>query len=204
MLLVGLTGNYGMGKSTVLRMFRELGAVTIDTDEIVDGLLKDESVLEKISMAFGNDVFSNNGSLNRPKIASVIFSNGRMRDALERILHPLVFEKIDEVLGEIGRKESEAKVVVIEIPLMFERGYVRQFRRTITVYADDDVSLLRLERSGIGRDSALLRRDAQMDIKEKIARADFTIDNSGTIEETETRVKEVYGRLLKELSERHE
>lgn len=199
MLVVGLTGNYGMGKSTVLRMFRDLGAVTLDADKVVDMLLDDADVLRRIRDTFGNGVFSKEGSLDRSTLASIIFKDKEKRDSLEGILHPLVFEKIEDFLAEIGETETGEEIVVVEIPLLFEKGYTGRFDWKITVYAEEDIALKRLEGKAIGREGAVVRLKAQMPIKEKIRMADFAINNSGTLEETEKQVREIYDKLLVDL-----
>ncbi len=199
MLVVGLTGNYGMGKSTVLEMFRELGADTIDADEIVDGLLKDEHVLDNIRRAFGDNVFLKDGRLDRAYIASLIFSDKKMRDTLEGLIHPLVFDRIEHLLKKIREKETEEKVVVIEIPLMFETGRNGQFHKTVTVHADEGVALRRLKEKGVSPDDAQSRMRTQMTIDEKIRRSDFAIDNSGDRDETKSQVRKIYNRLLLDL-----
>lgn len=199
MLVAGLTGNYGMGKSTVLRMFRDLGAVTLDADRIVDTLLKDAAVLRKVRETFGTGVFSKDGDLDRPALAAVIFGDREKRDSLEGILHPLVFEKIESFLESMGEEGSAERIVLVEIPLLFEKGYTRRFYRKITVYADEDTTFRRLEEKGIGRDSAVTRLNAQMPIGEKMRMADFAIDNSGAPEETRKQVVEIYDRLLKDM-----
>lgn len=199
MLIVGLTGNYGMGKSTVLDIFRELGAVTIKTDGIVRSLLNDPEVLRKIREVFGNRVFRDDGSLNRSSVASLVFRDEKLRDDLERLLHPLVFQEIGYIIDRIGRESSPDKVVIIEIPLLFEKEYAARFRKTITVYADQETAIKRLEKSGISRSDSGARLGVQMPIAEKMRRADFCINNSGTIEETRAQVKLVYDRLLGEV-----
>lgn len=198
MLVVGLTGNYGMGKSTVLEMFRKMGAATIDSDEIVDGLLSEEVVLSSIRTAFGDGVFLKDGALNRTLVASLIFKDKKMRESLEGIIHPLVFEKIEQSLKRIREKEAGDKVVIIEIPLLFEAGRLRGFDRTITVHADRATVLRRLQKKGIGTDDAEARLGSQMAIEEKMDRADFAIDNNGGPGETEIRVRQIYDRLLAE------
>ena len=196
MLIVGLTGNYGMGKSAVLEIFRELGATTLDVDKIVDGLLKNTSVLERMRRAFGDCVFFEDGQLDRTKVAVMIFGDGEKRSVLEGILHPLVFEEIEEFLKVAAGTDSDNGVAVIEIPLMFEKEQVGRFHKTITVYADEDAVFRRLGERGIGRDKAEARLRAQMDIAEKMRRADFVIDNSGPIDETRTKVMNIYRKLL--------
>ncbi len=196
MIIVGLTGNYGMGKSTVLRMFRELGALTMDADQIVDALLKEEPVLAKIKEAFGEQVFTVSGSLDRARLASIVFKDADMRKLLEGIIHPLVFERIEQFLSKVDKKGPVNKVVVIEIPLMFESGRLDRFHKTITVYAERDVALRRLADKGVGREEAESRLATQMNIDEKIRRSDFVVDNSGGPEKTRAQVNDIYQRLL--------
>jgi dephospho-CoA kinase len=194
-LLVGLTGNYGMGKSTVLALFEKRGAVVIDSDETVKSLLQERDVLERIKGLLGDEVFLENDGLNTKKVADVVFHNDALRRALEDILHPLVFERIDLFLGKIV---DENKVVLAEVPLLFERGYESRFDKTITVSAEEKAALDRLEKRGISREEALLRLKTQLPIEDKGRRADFVIDNNKSLEETKSQVEAIYQELLRE------
>jgi dephospho-CoA kinase len=191
-LVVGLTGNYGTGKSSVLSIFGELGAFVVDADRIVDSLLEEGSIMGKIREMMGGQVFSEDGSLDRAKVAALIFERRELRDALEALLHPLVFQRMEDILGDA---EDAWSIAVVEVPLLFERGYAARFDRTITVYAGEEVSLRRLEKSGVRREDALARMRAQMPILEKTERSDYVIDNSGSIDRTRDRVEEIYGLL---------
>jgi dephospho-CoA kinase len=184
-----------MGKSSVLSLFKKFGALTINTDEIVGSLLKEGGALEKIKGLLGREVFLGNGSLNTKNVADVIFRDDSLRRSLEDILHPLVFERINLLLDEIGDGDQ---VIVIEIPLLFERGYEGRFDKTVTVYAKKETALDRLAKQGISREDALLRLKSQLSVEEKIRRSDFAIDNNGTIEETMPQVETICKELLKE------
>ncbi|MGQ9570326.1 MAG: dephospho-CoA kinase [Thermodesulfovibrionales bacterium] len=196
MFLVALTGNYGMGKSTVLSIFRDLGALTIDTDNIVETLLKERGVLIKIKKLLGDKVFNIDGSLNKKRVAQMIFKDNNLRRSLEDILHPLVFKKIKEFINKIN---GNNKILIVAVPLVYERGYEDRFDRIIVVYTDVELAVNRLiKNSGIAKKDALLRLRAQLPIEEKMKRADFLIDNSGALEDTIKQVKKVYKKLAKE------
>jgi dephospho-CoA kinase len=197
MFLVALTGNYGMGKSTVLSMFRKLGAATVDTDEIVESLLTEKEVLLKIRKLLGNKVYDKNGNLSKKKIAEIVFKNASLRHSLEDILHPLVFKRIKTFTDKINNTE---KIIIIAVPLVYERGYEDRFDRTIVVYTGEEVAITRLKKNGIPKKDALLRLKAQLPIEEKIMRADFLINNDGSLKETVTRVKKIYKKLLKDMN----
>ena len=195
MLLVGLTGNFGMGKSAVLSVFQKLGALTLDTDKIVASLLAEKDVLGKIRDILGDAVFHKDGSLNKRKVAEIIFRDEALRHSIEDILHPLVFVKIDLFLE---KNVSLCKVAVIEVPLLFEKGYQERFDRTITVYCKEEEALARLGKEGINREDALLRLRSQLPVVEKIRRSHFAIDNNGSIAETERQAEKIYSWLVKE------
>jgi len=196
MLLVGLTGNYGMGKSFVLSQFKKLGAITIESDKIVESLLSEREVIESIRNLLGNTVFDEKGNLDKKKIANLIFKNDILKNSLENILHPLVFERIESFLFTIKKKDA---IVVIEIPLLYEKGYEGRFDRTISVFSNAETALHRLEKNGISNEDAKKRLQSQLPIEEKNKKCDFTIDNNGTFEETITQVTKIYSKLLQEV-----
>lgn len=195
MLLVALTGNYGMGKSTVLSMFGKLGLDTLDADRIVESLLMEKEILEKIKQILGDKAFNKNGSLNKKKVADIIFKSDSLRRSLEDILHPLVFERIKDFSDKMNVKN---KILVIAAPLIYERGYEGRFNRTIVVHTKKEIALNRLEKNGVPKEEAVLRLKSQLPIEEKIKRADFIIDNNGTIEDTMAQVEMIYKKLLNE------
>ena len=195
MFIVGLTGNYGMGKSAVLQMFRELGAVTIDADWVVQQLLKEKAILKTIKVLFGAGVFDKKGNLDKSKIAQRIFRNKSLRLKLEDLLHPLVFERIDDFFR---KTKNGKKVFIVEAPLIFERGYESRFDKMIAVFTKEITTINRLSMLGISPKDVIERLKCQFPIKEKIKKSDFVIDNSMNPEKTKKQVTAVYKKLLKE------
>jgi dephospho-CoA kinase len=196
--VVALTGNYGMGKSSVLSLFEKLGAVVLDSDRMVRVLLNDPKVIHTIKALLGETVFTENGSVSRERLAEIIFRDDALRRSLEDILHPLLFDRIDTLLAADKRK---GMIAVVEVPLLFERGYENRFNRTITVFTDEETALQRLEVKGVDRGKATLRLNTQLPIDEKKRRSDYIIDNGGTPEETEVQVETLYKKLAGEAND---
>ena len=194
MLKIGLTGNFGMGKTTVAKLFKKMGAHVIDTDQIVDQLLQAPEVIDDIRQLFGEEVLVD-GKINKKYIANIVFENPLMRVYLENILHPKVFDKVEEIIQKIPSK-GEPTIVVIEAPVIFERGYQNRFDIIITVFTPEDIALDRLKRKGISEEEARKRLNAQFPIEMKKLKSDYIIDNSGSIEDTIIQVEALYQKLV--------
>ena len=174
----------------MLGFFAELGACCLSADDIVKELLSEPMILDKIRCAFGTDVFEN-GQLQKKKLAGIIFTDQARRDLLQSILHPPVLEKIGNAVSA-----CKGELAVVEIPLLFECDYHTQFDVTIDVYADDETALARLEKSGIPRQDAIRRLQAQMPALEKAGRAGIVINNQGSIKQARWQVKRIFDRLM--------
>jgi dephospho-CoA kinase len=196
MITAGLTGNYGMGKSFVLSLFRELGAIVLDSDDIVEHLLEERKVISGVKKILGNDVLMENNSLDKKKIATIIFNNNELRRQLEALLHPMVFEKVESWLRKIKNRE---RVVIVEVPLLFEGGYQSRFDRTITVFTTQKAALERLAKGGVSRSNALRRLKAQLPIRIKKKKADYLVDNNGAKQMTLRQVESIYEKLIDEM-----
>lgn len=190
MILVGLTGNFGMGKSTVAKMFRELGACTFDADEIVRELLLEPTVIDEIKEAFGDDLIVGD-ALNKKLLSQLVFDYPHLRISLENILHPRVFKNIEAEIEKI-KAAGKANIIIVEAPVIFERGYQNKFDIIITVFAPEDVAIERLKNRGISEEEARKRFASQFPIEMKVRSSDYSIDNGKTIEHTREQVDEIY------------
>ena len=193
MLKVGLTGSIGTGKSTVLKLFNQLGAYTVDVDKIVHQLYKRKDIQEKVKKEFG-DVFNEDGSLNRKKVAKIIFNNPEKKKVLENIIHPEVRREVKKFIQNIEKKDKNP-IVIVEVPLLIETGQYKEYDKVIVVYSPKDLQLKRLLNKGYSREEALRRINLQMDIEEKLKFADFIIKNISSIEDLKKQVEEVFIQL---------
>jgi dephospho-CoA kinase len=196
MLLAGLTGNFGMGKSSVLSIFKKLGARTIESDRIVDSLLKEKTIIKKVRTIFGETVFDRKKALDKRKIAGIIFSSNRKRKQLEKLLHPLVIKRVNTYARKMKKRKG---ILIVEVPLLFEGGYGDLFEKVITVYTTEKTALERLRQAGFSRKEALARLRAQIPVRAKKKQSDYVIDNNRSKADTVRTVKKIYSLLLKEI-----
>ena len=196
-MVIGLTGNYGMGKSYVLSIFRELGAIVLDSDDIVAQLLQDSGVVLKIKKILGSGVEKDDGTLDKGEVAKLVFNNSELRSKLEVLLHPMVFARLESSLEKIKGRRSLA---VVEVPLLFEGGYQGRFNRTITVFTTQKAALERLMKAGVSRRNAMKRLKAQLPARTKKKLADYVIDNNGTKQRTRRQVEKIYYELIAEMA----
>jgi len=194
-LLVGLTGNFGSGKTHVLNLFKDLGAITINSDEVVRELLRKEEIKKEIKDLLGEDIVMPNGELNRKAIADIVFNDAYLRLKLENIIHPEVFREIERRTAEI----NEESIVIVEVPVLFERGYQSKFQRIITVYSDEETALKRLTLKGLTREEIIKRWNSQFPYDKKIRASDFIIDNSEG-KDIVSQVRRIYSQLKNEIN----
>jgi dephospho-CoA kinase len=194
-MVLGLTGGIASGKSTVAEIFRELGARVVSADELAREVVRPGSVtLQEIVARFGTEVLDEGGQLNRRLLAERIFSNAGERAALNRITHPAIARLAARRFREI--KREGARLIVYDAPLLFEAGAESQVDAVLVVTIEPGQQLKRLmARNGLSRSEAMARIASQMSQQEKTARADFLIDNSGSVEKTRQRVRALMARL---------
>jgi len=195
MLLVGLTGNIGSGKSTVDQLLSERGATIIDADVLARRAVETGTPgYRAIVERWGTSILGPDGMLDRGALRRIVFSDPAELEQLNTLVHPEV-ERMRAELVEAARLRGD-KLVVCDVPLLFERKMTDLFDRIVLVDAPRPVRLERLVRErGLRETEAMDMIVAQMPAELKRARADFVIDNIGTLTQLDTRVAEVWSAL---------
>ncbi|MET9069187.1 dephospho-CoA kinase [Streptosporangium sandarakinum] len=193
MLKVGLTGGIGSGKSEVSRRLAALGAVVIDADRIAREVVEPGTEgLARVVEAFGAGILRADGTLDRPKLGSIVFSDPEKLAVLNGIVHPLVGARVAELQD---RADADA-IVVYDVPLLAENGLAPMYDVVVVVDAADDVRIARLvELRGMARQDAEARIAAQASREDRLKVADIVVPNEGSLEELAARVEEVWAEL---------
>jgi len=192
--VVGLTGGIAAGKSTVAKMFGELGCALLDADQLSREVMKDARVLSRVARTFGQGVLDPRGGLNRKVLGEIVFSDAAARAELEAITHPAIAAAAARAFEELQRQGH--RLVLYEAALLVETGRHEEMDLLVVVVADEDVRIQRrMRRSDLGRQEARLRLSSQAPQEEKAALAHHLIDNSGTLEQTRARVEEVWRQI---------
>jgi dephospho-CoA kinase len=202
MIRIGLTGNIASGKSEVARMLADRGATIIDADELAREAVEPETqALKDIIKRWGKDVLNQDGGLDRAALRQIVFADQNELDALNRIVHPGVTRLRDR---EIARaRERGDPIVVCVIPLLFERNIVEEFDAIILVDAPRPLRLERLVATrGLEETEAMNMIAAQMPAELKRARADYCIDNTGSLAELERDVDALWSSLRRNAADK--
>lgn len=202
MLLVGLTGNIASGKSTVAQLFSERGATIIDADVLARRAVeRGSAAFDAIVRRWGTSILAPDGHLDRAALRRQVFGNPKELEALNDIVHPEV-ERLREARIDEARNRGD-RIVVCDIPLLFEKKMVDRFERIVLVDAPRPLRLERLVSDrGLRETEAMDMIASQMPAELKRARADFVIDNSSTLTELERRVNEVWASLVQDAESR--
>ena len=196
MLKVGLTGSIAVGKSFVLDVLRELGARTIDADQIArECVAPGTPGLAAVVSAFGSGVLNADGSLDRAKLGAIVFDDETKRETLNSILHPFIIARQDEIMQRWEQETPEA-IAVVDAALMIESGGFKRFGKLIVVHCQPETQIQRLmRRNNLSREEAELRVNSQMPQEEKMKYADYLIDTSGEFENTRRQVEALWRKL---------
>ena len=196
MLRVGLTGGIGSGKSAVSQRLAALGAVVLDGDKAARAVVEPGTPgLAAIAAAFGPGVLRGDGTLDRPALAGIVFSDEKARATLNAITHPLIHAHITAAEKAAAAAGGPGTIVVHDIPLLAEGQRSSDFDLVIVVDVPPELQVTRLAGRGLPEDQARARIAAQASREQRLAIATIVIDNSGTLADLDRRVAEVWDEL---------
>jgi dephospho-CoA kinase len=192
-MVIGITGNFGAGKTAVADVFRRLGARIIDADRIAHTIMKPRTpAYKEIVTVFGRRVLV--GSyISRRRLAEMVFSDKKKLKKLNKITHPRILRMIKSRI----KKLSDNEILVIDAPLLIESGLLPWVDRLIVVKCNLKIQMQRLKKSGLTANQIRTRLSFQLPQGEKIRFADFVIDNSSRRSRTEKQVREIWNRIKK-------
>ncbi len=191
-----MTGNIGSGKSAVAGMLREAGIPVLDADRMSREVTAPGGrAYEAVVQAFGRGILRQDGTIDRKRLGEIVFADPRLRERLEAITHPAIFEAMKEAIA--GLERAGHRTAVVEATLIHESGRKGLFEAVISVACDRETAISRLAaRDGMSRGQAEARLRAQMDAARKADASDYVIDNSGTLDETRSQVERLAQTLL--------
>ncbi|MDD5225709.1 MAG: dephospho-CoA kinase [Candidatus Omnitrophica bacterium] len=191
-LVIGLTGGFGVGKSSVAQRFKNLGAEVIDADDIAHAAMKKGSpVFDPIIELFGEALHPGGKKMDREILAEIVFNDSKRRKELEAIIHPYVYEKIKEKL-----EASDRKVILVEVPLLFEAGFETLCDKVVTVTCNSTIKMKRLTNKKFTEQEVRARERAQMSEALKAQKANFIIDNSKSIYQTQREIERLWYKFV--------
>jgi dephospho-CoA kinase len=192
-MIIGLTGGIASGKSTIASMLVERGALLVDADQVArEVVLPGEPVLEAIASTFGQAVLETDGSLNRKALGEIVFRDKESLAKLEAITHPAIRARMQQTIHTYAEQFPE-RLVVADVPLLYETKQENLYEGILVVYVPAEVQKKRLmERNNLSEEEADRRIALQMDIEQKRQHADWVIDNSGSLEETQRQLDEFW------------
>ena len=195
MKVIGLTGGIGSGKSTVAGFLAELGAVIIDADKTGHEVLEtDSSARQQITAAFGQQIFTPEGRIDRKKLGDIVFKNRDARSQLNRIMHPRIYRMVKAQLEQY--REQGVDVVVVEAPLLLEAGWATLVDEAWVTTAAEATILKRLEQyMSLSRDEAMARIRSQLPGKERIRLANMVINTDCSLDELKAKVGTLWHKL---------
>ncbi|HDK26954.1 MAG TPA: dephospho-CoA kinase [Candidatus Atribacteria bacterium] len=201
-LIIGLTGGIVSGKTTVAKMFKDLGAKIIDADKLGHSVIRPhKTAWIKIIKLFGEEVLKEDLlNIDRKKLGKIVFNDQRLLRKLNEITHPEIIKVIKREIDLVKNstyKDEKKRILIIDAALIYETKIDRLMDKIIVVYIDEDEQIKRLiKRDNFSYDEALQRIKSQIPIKQKVEMADYVIDNNNSLDKTREQVKKIWQNLI--------
>jgi len=194
--IIGILGGVGAGKSTVAAEFAKHGCAVIDADEIAHKLLDEPAVKNKVVAAFGDNILEPGGKIDRPKLADIVFAKEEKLLLLEKIIHPFVLRRAEELIRQYNHR-NEVKAIVLDMPLLAEVGWDKRCDRIIFVDCKQQLRAKRAKKSGIfSKNQLKIRENLQISLDKKAAIAENTIDNNSGFSGLTGQVAEIFSGIM--------
>ena len=196
-IIIGLTGGIGSGKTTVAKLFNKLGVESVDVDDLArEVVAPGESCLQEIAQAFGSDILTEDGSLDRAGLRQIVFADPALRKKLESITHPAIKARLKQKLAS-----CESKIVLLVHPLLFETGQNNECKFTIAISVPKQIQIERVMRRDNNSEQQVMRiMDTQLTNQERIERADFILENTSNNADLSVKVLQLHNKLQNLLS----
>jgi len=213
--VIGILGGIGSGKSTVAAEFARLGCKVIDADKIAHELLDEPTVKEKVIASFGRtildsaglvsakaeavagktDTFASNRRIDREKLAEVVFADAQKLSSLNRIIHPLVLQRVEELIEQYNR-QNQVKAIVLDMPLLVEVGWDKRCDKLIFVDCEQKLRLDRAKKMGFDKNQVKIRENFQISLDNKANLADNTINNNSDFSALARQVADIFSYIV--------
>lgn len=191
-MVLGITGNIGCGKTTVAKMFEKLGAQVIEADKVGHLLLKRKKVKERLVRAFGRSILDERGEVVRKNLRGIVFKDRKKLTQLNRILHPLMAEEMKKMISS-----SPRSLIVVDAAVLFEAGWQSLVDKVLVVTSSYETQIRRIkETTNLSLEELEGIMQAQLPQEEKVKRADYVIENEGSLDELESKVKKLWEEVL--------
>lgn len=196
MLLVGLTGGLATGKSFIAKTLESLGCKVFHADEIGHAVLApDGEAYGPVVKEFGGGILNEDGTIDRRRLGALVFDNPERLSVLNSLVHPAVFDRQERLIRAAVARDPES-IIVVEAAIMYETGSDARYQKMIVAVCSEEQQIERaMKRDQLTRDEVLARLRRQMPLAEKVKRADFVVDTSGTKEDTVRQTESVYHQL---------
>jgi len=195
-LIIGILGGVGSGKSTVAAEFAKLGCKVIDADKIAHVLLDKKTVQDKIAVLFGKNILDSSGKIDRKKLADIVFADADKLSSLNKIVHPFVLGRAEELIKRYNR-QNQVKAIVLDMPLLVEVGWAKRCDKLIFVDCERQLRIDRAKKLGIfGENQLKIRENFQISLDNKANIADNMIDNNPDLSGLAKQVADIFSYIV--------